>query len=636
MATLADELLADLMDSGSEDEGDEEHDDDFRQDGTDGFDSVAKEGVQVGDGDEEEEEVEDEEEAFRKATASKKRSAPDEEEAKARVEKMNFGGISDIRSVAVLMKTLQPVVEVSTPIPLYAARSSPFTTRIAALTSCVLQKIEYYQTPGNEAKNIGSIEDNPEYKLLTDANKLSTSIDSEIILVHKFIRDHYSVRFPELETLIQNALIYAKTVAIIGNGPLTDLKDIIASSDNLVKKPLNEVLDGPALMTVRMEATRSSGRALSETELQNILRACEMTLQLDQAKIVLTQYVQSRMNLFAPNLTVLVGSETAAKLVNTAGSLAALAKTPSCNLANMGWNHRANGLATNVGIRQKGFLYNSPILQNIPTDMKKQALRIISAKVVLAARVDQTLKTPDSSTGQRLLDDTMQRLEKLTEPPPNKGPRALPAPDDKPARKRGGRQARQAKKQFEQTDLAKAQNRMVFGKEEAEMGYGTGDSTKGMGMIGATNDGRVRVTQIDKKTAARLSKKNPGWGGATPAGGLASSIRGFGQNVGSGGASVLRAHGLRTAGVGTAVGGPGVGTSSVIAFTPVQGLELINPKAKAEAARKAAANENKWFNSGTFTQIAGASVQPPQPKVDAGGFKVPALPALKRQKKEEK
>ena len=33
---------------------------------------------------------------------------------KAKVEKMNLGGVGDVRSVAVLMKTLQPVLEVIT------------------------------------------------------------------------------------------------------------------------------------------------------------------------------------------------------------------------------------------------------------------------------------------------------------------------------------------------------------------------------------------------------------------------------------------------------------------------------------------------------------------------------------------
>ena len=96
------------------------------------------------------------------------------------------------------------------------------------------------------------------------------------------------------------------------------------------------------------------------------------------------------------------------------------------------------------------------------------------------------------------------------------------------------------------TDLRKAQNRMAFGKEEVEVGYGTGEGTKGLGMIGQSNDGRVRQTQIDQRTKARLSKKNPGWVTDTTLG-AASSLKGFG---GSGTATSLRAQGLRTGGVG--------------------------------------------------------------------------------------
>ncbi|KFY08856.1 hypothetical protein V491_08403 [Pseudogymnoascus sp. VKM F-3775] len=41
----------------------------------------------------------------------------DEEVTKAKVEKMQLGGVDDVRSVAGLMKTLEPVLEVSTPPP---------------------------------------------------------------------------------------------------------------------------------------------------------------------------------------------------------------------------------------------------------------------------------------------------------------------------------------------------------------------------------------------------------------------------------------------------------------------------------------------------------------------------------------
>jgi len=505
------------------------------------------------------------------------------------------------------------------------------------LTIPLRQKIHHYQAlpADQQMKNTGSIEDNPEYKLLVQANALSSSIDSEILLVHKFIRDHYSVRFPELETMIKNPLQYVKAVAILGNGPMDNasMEKLVASTDNLVGQSLKQVLDGPSLMVVRLEAVKTTGREMSESELENVRRACEVILQLEEAKHILTSYVQSRMNLFAPNLTVLIGSETAAQLVNTAGGLTALAKVPSCNVPAMGSKKQTFGMATNTRERNQGYLYQSTLVQEVPIDMRSQAMRIISAKLILAARCDRVHSTPDGSTGERLKQECLDRLEKLTAPAPNRGARALPAPDDKPSRKRGGRRARKSKEQYAMTDLRRAQNRMAFGKEEEEIGVG--DETEGLGMIGsAATDGKVRATQIDQRTKAKLSKKNPGWGfgnNASGAGGLASSIRGFGQ--GAGNATVLQNHGLRSSGVGS---GAGAGTTSIIAFTPFQGLELVNPRAKEEMERKRKAEEDRWFKSGTFTQIGGASSatteKPQDTKVDSAGFKVPALPAIKRLK----
>lgn len=496
-----------------------------------------------------------------------------------------------------------------------------------------LQKIAQYQSlpPEKQTSFVGSIEDNPEYHLLTQSNTLSTSIDNEIILVHKFIRDHYSTRFPELETLVTNPLDYAKSVAIIGNGPMDNIKELAHKTDNIAGASLKSVLDGPTLMVVTVESTTTRGRELSSRELQTVLRACEMTLSLDRAKKILTEYVQSRMNLFAPNLTALIGSLTAAQLLNFAGGLTGLAKTPACNIPPLGSKKQyQTGFATNVGVRHQGFLYHSPIIRGIPADLKRQAMRIVAAKCVLAARVDRVHASPDGSNGLLLKNDTISRLEKLTEPPPNKGPRALPAPDDKPSRKRGGRRARKAKEATAMTDLRKAQNRLAFGKEEKEVGYGTGEGTKGLGMIGQGNDGRIRSQQIDQRTKAKLSKSHKGWGGATPLGGAggmgtASSLRGFGQSAGGGHGGILRASGVGTS-----------GTASTVAFTPVQGLELVDPKVQAELKRKRDEEADRWFKGGTFTQVGNSGGATPsggsKPAAQAapGGFKVPALPAKRK------
>ncbi|KAI1492329.1 Prp31 C terminal domain-containing protein [Biscogniauxia mediterranea] len=612
MSTLADELLQDFEDSGSEN-GEEGNDAGLQIDGpaVGALDSQHDngDGHMMLDGDEEEEPDEDDEMGGMDSAAVD--PMEDADAARARIEKIQMGGIKDIRKVTSVMDRLEPL----------------------------LKNIENYQSKplAQHTTNIGNIEDNPEYRALTESNTLSTQIDGEIMKVHKFIRDHYSARFPELETLIQNPIEYAKVVIILGNGPMDSdsIKALQGSTDNPLGESLKSVLDGPSLMIVTVEATTTKGQEISEEELQRIHRACHMMIKMDRAKKTLTDYVQSRMNIFAPNLTAVVGSLTAAQLINNAGGLTNLSRTPACNIAAWGSNKQRNvAFATNVGIRQQGYLYHSPIIRGIPNDLKKKAMKAVAAKLVLAARADTGHTSPDGSYGEELRSQCLERLDKLTEPPPNKGQRALPAPDDKPSRKRGGRRARKAKEATAMTELRKAQNRMAFGKEEKEAGYGTGDSTAGMGMIGQGNDGRIRGLQIDNRTRAKLSQKHKGWGGATPIGGAASSLRGFGQ---SGNNIDLRGKGLRTSGVGSTIGG-GAGTASSLAFTPVQGLELVDPKVQAELNRKRKAEEDRWFKGGTFTQVggsgAGSSVNgglkaPPSKKVDTGAGKMgpPPLPS---------
>lgn len=116
MATIADELLNDFEDSGSED-GDAQNDD-FAGDGASGEKAAFHTGKQSNGA----MELEDDEEAPQDADGEgpapshlRMEEAEDEEETKARVEKMELKAVSDVRSVAGLMKQLEPVMEVSLP-----------------------------------------------------------------------------------------------------------------------------------------------------------------------------------------------------------------------------------------------------------------------------------------------------------------------------------------------------------------------------------------------------------------------------------------------------------------------------------------------------------------------------------------
>lgn len=54
---------------------------------------------------------------------------------------------------------------------------------------------------------------------------------------------------------------------------------------------------------------------LSEDELKQLEDACDMALELNQSKHGIYEYVESRMSFIAPNLSVIVGASTAAKIM---------------------------------------------------------------------------------------------------------------------------------------------------------------------------------------------------------------------------------------------------------------------------------------------------------------------------------
>lgn len=89
-------------------------------------------------------------------------------------------------------------------------------------------------------------------------------------------------------------------------------------------------------MIVSVTASTTQGEELSEKELKNIDEACEMAIQLNNFKLRIYEYVESRMTFISPNLTAIVGASTAAKLVGLAGGLTKLSKIPACNIQILG------------------------------------------------------------------------------------------------------------------------------------------------------------------------------------------------------------------------------------------------------------------------------------------------------------
>jgi U4/U6 small nuclear ribonucleoprotein PRP31 len=316
---------------------------------------------------------------------------PADELEQADVDEMELGTVQDVRSVAKLegSKRMTEILKVITIHSMRSLNHVWLNSNSTSMGSAALpQDIEFYsQQPANSNTDSMSTnaQDNPEYNLIVSANNLSVDVDNEILVVHKFIRDHYAPRFPELQQLVPDPVMFIRSARALGN------------ESDLTKAHLNAVLPPAILMTVAVTATTTKGRPLPQAEWDAVIRACDLEERLDAARLKIFQYVQSRMSVLAPNVSAIVGTTIAAKLLGVAGGLAALAKMPAGNVHLLGAQRKiAAGFSTATREKHTGFVFQSQLVQTAPEEYRRKAQRTVGAKVGLAARMDLERKGGNS------------------------------------------------------------------------------------------------------------------------------------------------------------------------------------------------------------------------------------------------
>ncbi|KNE58468.1 hypothetical protein AMAG_04039 [Allomyces macrogynus ATCC 38327] len=498
--------------------------------------------------------------------------------------------------------------------------------------------------------------DDAEYQTVVAANNLIPDLDHDLAILHKYVIDHWGPRFPELSSLIRSPLDYIRTAQALGH----DLDDETISHEKLCEHlPQAMALSVTlALSTSTKQGSSaepgtyrltSRGRTLTPEAMAKTDEACRVAIALDQARATLLRYIESRMHVLAPNVSALVGTAVAARLMGAAGGLAALCRIPACNLLVLGQAARVAAVSSsreggvvgaavagapqgfsNLGLgRHRGFVWDADLVRLTPSEFRRKAARMVAAKVCLCARMDLAKAHRDASYGQKVRADLDRHLEKAMAPPPLKSTKALPIPDEAPKKRRGGRRARKIKEQYTVTDVHKAANRVAFGHAEEEIiVYG---ETRGLGLLSSSAQatvagttamrgtstvmtGKVRGPAVDAKTRAKMSDKlkaklkaiggytstTPGAATAllapTPVAGTATSTLALAAGVASvrPGATSSAAAAAAPAVTGTASSVVS-GLSTSLSFTPVQGLEFADPLAQQK--KVLAANE-RWFGKG--------------------------------------
>ena len=137
----------------------------------------------------------------------------------------------------------------------------------------------------------------------------------------------------------------------------------------------------------------------------------------------------------------------------------------------------------------RGHLQEVDLALGAPPKFGMQIIRMLATKTALAARIDACGTCADGREGRKLREGILQRFDKIIAPQQPKLRKALPKPDEKIRKKRGGRKFRNMRLKYQMTMTRKMQNIVPFGAE-AQMEYR--ESGKGLGMIGMAS-GKLRV-----------------------------------------------------------------------------------------------------------------------------------------------
>jgi U4/U6 small nuclear ribonucleoprotein PRP31 len=342
--------------------------------------------------------------------------------------------------------------------------------------------------------------------LLEKANKyiivLNKYISEDVII----LKDLYSIYFQELPTIITNNYEYVKSIKVIEEN-----KQLLKRESKTGIKHLSQELSflpNNVLMALTFMLTSSNVMKInSEEKSLEIKKEYTKILDLFQKKTTLLNFISNNMKYLAPNLTLLLGAEIAAKLVTEAGGLNELARTPSGNILNMG-RHELNleGFST-MNRFNNGYLTELKEYKDSVDSMKIKVLRRYSNKTALAARKDAFLNINKNRNNEKYGDEMKkliaEKVEKIKNDIQPILKKPLPRPDDKPSRKRGGKRVRGIKKKFELTEVRKLKNRMKFGEPEAEYR----DTGKGFGMLGIGGIGSTLRLNINKSNKIITKKQ---------------------------------------------------------------------------------------------------------------------------------
>ncbi|KAH8712103.1 hypothetical protein GQ44DRAFT_689577 [Phaeosphaeriaceae sp. PMI808] len=202
-------------------------------------------------------------------------------------------------------------------------------------------------------------------------------LDKQLNTYAMRVKEWYGWHFPELAKILNDNLAYSKVVLKMGfrtNARETDMSGILPEEIEAAVKAAAEI---------------SMGTEITEEDLEATGALAEQVIDLTEHRQNLGNYLSTRMQALAPNLTALVGELVGARLIAHAGSLMNLAKSPGSTIQILGAEKALfRALKTKHDTPKYGLIYHASLIGQATGKNKGKIARMLAAKSALGLRID--------------------------------------------------------------------------------------------------------------------------------------------------------------------------------------------------------------------------------------------------------
>ncbi|CAK9875098.1 unnamed protein product [Sphagnum jensenii] len=223
--------------------------------------------------------------------------------------------------------------------------------------------------------------------MIVQAIGLLDDLDKELNTYAMKICEWYGWHFPELAKIVQDNVQMRS---------LSSLWVVGQTQETLTSLIMVEEVE----LEMKEAAVISMGTEVSDEDMWNIKALGDQVITLSEYRAQLYEYLQSRMNAIAPNLTIVVGELVGARLIAHAGSLVTLAKYPASTVQILGAEKALfRALKTKQQTPKYGIIYHASLVGQAPPKFKGKIARALAPKSALSTRSDALGEYPEPIVG---------------------------------------------------------------------------------------------------------------------------------------------------------------------------------------------------------------------------------------------